>query len=392
MNKDSKLIIAAAGSGKTTFLVNEALQNKDSSILITTYTQANEEGIRNKFIKLNGCIPKNITIQTWFSFLIQHGLKPFQGNFDESLYEYAVKGLLLTNTKSAVKYINKKGVPVCYKEDELLKHYFSPENKIYSDKLSKLVVGGGEKFRKNENRRKFVELSLNRLSKIYGYIYIDEIQDLAGYDLEILKLLFNTDITVLMVGDPRQVTYLTHNESKYKKYRNGKIVEFIKSECKKNFPVENIDEISLKYSHRNNFAICQFSSKLYPDYQAPEPCACKFCRSNDDTDHRGIYLVREDDINKYLCTYNPMQLRWDKTTQVNEDFSVHNFGVSKGLEFEHVLIYPTKPFVTWLRESKKLEFSSLAKFYVAITRAKYSVGIVWVDADELSDIPNWDGQ
>lgn len=35
-----------------------------------------------------------------------------------------------------------------------------------------------------------------------------------------------------MVGDPRQVTYHTHNEAKYKKYANGKIEEFIKTECK----------------------------------------------------------------------------------------------------------------------------------------------------------------
>ena len=71
MKKDSKLIIAAAGSGKTTFLVNEALQNKNSNILITTYTQANDAGIHNKFIKLNGYIPKNVTIQTWFNPSLQ---------------------------------------------------------------------------------------------------------------------------------------------------------------------------------------------------------------------------------------------------------------------------------------------------------------------------------
>ncbi|GAB4223491.1 MAG: hypothetical protein Tsb005_18730 [Gammaproteobacteria bacterium] len=56
---------------------------------------------------------------------------------------------------------------------------------------------------------------------------------------------------------------------------------------------------------------------------------------------------------------------------------MYNFGISKGLEFERVLIYPPKPFVDWLRESKNLEFSSRVKFYVAVTRAKYSVGIVW---------------
>jgi len=39
---NNKLIIAAAGSGKTTYLVNEALKHDGGRILITTYTEANE--------------------------------------------------------------------------------------------------------------------------------------------------------------------------------------------------------------------------------------------------------------------------------------------------------------------------------------------------------------
>ena len=50
----NKLIIAAAGSGKTTHLVNEALKVKDGKVLITTYTEANEKEIIKKFYKLNG--------------------------------------------------------------------------------------------------------------------------------------------------------------------------------------------------------------------------------------------------------------------------------------------------------------------------------------------------
>ena len=72
----NRLILAAAGSGKTTYLVNEALKIKDTKVLITTYTDANEQEIKKKFYEINGCVPENVTIQTWFSFLIQHGVKP----------------------------------------------------------------------------------------------------------------------------------------------------------------------------------------------------------------------------------------------------------------------------------------------------------------------------
>ncbi len=69
-----------------------------------------------------------------------------------------------------------------------------------------------------------------------------------------------------MVGDPRQVIYLTHNERKFEKYRDGKIKDFIQNKCK-NSNCE-IDEETLNLSHRNNELICSFSSKLYPNFTA----------------------------------------------------------------------------------------------------------------------------
>ena len=73
---NNKLIVAAAGSGKTTHLINKSLLIQNQRILITTYTEANKNEIIKKFFEINNCIPENITVQTWFSFLIQHGVKP----------------------------------------------------------------------------------------------------------------------------------------------------------------------------------------------------------------------------------------------------------------------------------------------------------------------------
>ena len=75
--KMSSLIIAAAGAGKTTFLVKKALEISEN-VLITTYTDANEQSIRDKFYEINGCIPSNVTIMPWFSLLIKHGIRPYQ--------------------------------------------------------------------------------------------------------------------------------------------------------------------------------------------------------------------------------------------------------------------------------------------------------------------------
>jgi DNA helicase-2/ATP-dependent DNA helicase PcrA len=45
---------------------------------------------------------------------------------------------------------------------------------------------------------------------------------------------------------------------------------------------------------------------------------------------------------------------------------------------DRVLIYPTKTMINWMKDhSKDLQPKTRAQFYVAITRAKYSVGIVF---------------
>ena len=356
--KTDKLIIAAAGSGKTTLLVNEALKNSSEKILITTYTLANEEEIRKKFFGIRQFIPENITIQTWFSFLLKHGVRPYQGY----LFEKKVNGMTLVNNQSAVKYYNRKGIPICYKEDEdLEKHYFTGTFKIYSDKLSKFV------FRCNQKSDGAV---IDRLSRIYSHIFVDEVQDLAGYDLELLKLLFGSDSNIYMVGDPRQVIYLTHNERKYTKYKDGKIKDFIQNECKKSNC--EIDEETLNISHRNNELICSFSSKLYPNFT---PCTSN---QKEVTKHDGVYLVKKQDVKKYLEAYNPVQLRNSIKVEVNKSYKTVNFGNSKGLAFDRVLIYPTEPFVNWLiNNNSGLKPTSRSRFYVAITRARYSVGIVY---------------
>lgn len=365
--KTNKLVIAAAGSGKTTFLVNEALRHREGTVLITTYTQANEAEIRKKFVELNGCVPSHVQIQTWFSTLLQHGIRPYQGG----LYDEKIRGMLLVNQPSALRYIVKKtGFKVYYGEsDHFSKHYFTDDSKVYSDKISKLVV------RCNQKSDGAV---IERMSKGFTHIFIDEIQDLAGYDLEILKLLLKSRSNLLFVGDPRQVTYLTHIEKKHNGYREGRIKEFIQAECKR-MNCE-IDEDTLNVSHRNNAMICEYSSKLYPQYT---PCQSS---QYEMTGHDGIYLVRKKDVDLYLQKYNPVQLRDSVRESVDKNFKVVNFGESKGLTFERVLIYPTQPFRRWIDNNNfELPPMSRSKFYVALTRARYSVGIIY-DFDEESNL------
>jgi DNA helicase-2/ATP-dependent DNA helicase PcrA len=353
----NKLIIAGAGSGKTTQLIQESLKIKDEQILISTYTEANANEIKNKFIKENGCVPPNITILTWFSLLIKHGVKPYQS----VLFEDKVKGMILVSQQSAFRFKTKQGFPIYWGEKDFHKHYFTKETKIYSDKLSKLVCKINAK---SEGK------VIDRLVSIFPTVFIDECQDLAGYDLDILKLFSTNTKNLILVCDPRQVTYLTHNESKYKKYRNGLIEDFLRIECKKiDF---NIDVKTLSHSYRCNQLICNYSNKLYSEII---PCDSK---QNEVTEHDGVFLVDKKDITRYLEKFLPIQLRWNISNRsVNLNFEVYNFGQSKGLTFNRVLIYPTEKMLDWMQDHKnELNIETRAKFYVGITRARFSVGIV----------------
>lgn len=360
MNQN-KLIVAAAGAGKTTFLVNEALKIKEERVLITTYTQANETEIRKKIIEVNQCIPPNIIVQTWFSFLLQHGVRPFQGG----LFEKKITGLILVNTQSGLKYYFK-GKPIYFSEEkEFERHYFTKETKIYSDKISKFV------FRCNSNSAGAV---IERLCKIYSHIFIDEVQDLAGYDLELLKLLFKASSNTLLVGDPRQGTYSTNSSAKNKQFKKAAIINFFEEDS---LGIET-DTTSLTTNYRCNEAICNLSNKLFTDLPPTTS------GNNVTTTHDGVFLVRETDIDEYLKTYSPVQLRENVKTEVNANYRVMNFGESKGLSFDRVLIYPTNPILKWLADNdSELAPTSRSKLYVALTRARHSVAIICNYADTL---------
>ena len=369
---NNRLLIAAAGSGKTTFLVDEALKQKGGKILITTYTQANEEEIRKKIIEKNKVIPENITVQTWFSFLLKHGVRPFQG----VLFEKKIKGLILVNSQSGLKAYrnpcqeckqtklantncNKCRNPIYFGEEkEFEQHYFTNGIKIYSDKLSKFV------FRCNEKSNGNV---IDRLSRIYSHIFIDEVQDLAGYDLELLKLFFNSSSTIQLVGDPRQGTYSTNSAPKNKKFKKANIINFFTDK------IDNLikDDTSLMTNYRCNKAICDLSNKLFPNFKATTS------GNNITTEHTGVFFIKKQDVENYLQKFKPVQLRDTRRTIVNDNYRVMNFGESKGISFDRILIYPTKPFLDWLKDnSVELAETSRSKFYVALTRARHSVAII----------------
>ncbi|BBL02804.1 hypothetical protein A5CBH24_01170 [Alistipes communis] len=201
-------------------------------------------------------------------------------------------------------------------------------------------------------------------------------QDLAGYDLEFLDKLFLSPLEILLVGDPRQGTFSTNSSAKHKQFRRSNILDYFKSR-KMKFNLD-IDSQSLNVNHRCVSEICDFSNKLYPDMIATTS------DNTSEIEHKGVYFLRQTDVEEYLQKYSPIQLRQSKSTDTHPAYPTLNFGVSKGLSFDRVLIYPTKPILDWIIRGIELKPTSKCKLYVAITRARYSVAILYDYNDNVN--------
>lgn len=368
--------LAAAGSGKTTLLVKKASKVPSTEyVLMLTYTDSNEQEIRNKFYRENnGVIPKNVFIMSWFSFLLQHLIKPYQNYVTDDAYE--IKSLTMPNDET--KDHNKQQKYRSIRKTDWKQYYFTKNQRILSEKISELAF---------ECNDKSNGLPIERLTNIFENIYIDEVQDLAGYDLDLIKLFFLSKSNVVLAGDPRQTIYITnHNGSKNKKYRDGKILDYL-NDCKQLKDKFSIDTNTLNNSWRCCEDICNYASKISSD----------FPNMNSNANYQkgtcGVFLVRKDDIPSfYEQNKDVIQLRWSKTNKnVISNKECKNFGDSKGQTFDSVLIYPTKDMVEWIENHNiQLKPETRNKFYVAVTRARYLAGIVWTkDRCSATDIIFW---
>lgn len=344
MPSTNRVIVSAAGSGKTTTVVHEAISKPHTKIAILTYTINNLNEIRKKFYQRHGSIPGNVTVMSWFTFLLRECVRPYQ-NF---VYDkHRIESIAFVNYRSAL-YVKKTNIE---------KYYLSGRN-IFTDKISEFAILCNQISR---------GLVVTRLCDMFDEIYIDEVQDLAGYDLDLIELLLESNIDLLLVGDNRQATYATNSSAKNNKYKGYKIDDLFsnwekKGLCKKDY---------LSQSYRCNQLICDLADALYPEMPKTES------RNSKITGHDGVFLVPEDSVDEYISEYSPTILRYNRTTKCGGNVAI-NFGDSKGLTFDRVLIFPNGPVKKYLATGDSAHVKkSRAKLYVAITRAKYSVAFVY---------------
>lgn len=343
--------MCAAGGGKTTRIVNEAMAQGGSRIALLTYTQNNEQEIERKLYGHGPVVPARIEVMTWFSFLLREMARPYQ----RVLYERRIDGL---------HWIEGHSVPYV-KEALTAAHYFSNGRLIYSDKIAKFICACDQ--RSNG-------AVMRRLAQRFDHIFVDEIQDMAGYDLEILEGMLKAGIRVTLVGDHRQATFKTNQSKKNAAFAGIKIVDKFKQWDKQGLATLSYEQ----HTHRCHQAIADLSDTFFPG----EPVTKSL--NTTQTDHDGVFIVRTGDVGGYVARYAPQVLRLDKKTACH-DLPALNFGEAKGMTFDRVLIFPHGLGQKWLASAQLRHVEkSAAKMYVGATRARHSLAFVFDGVSKIA--------
>ncbi len=359
MANNNHLTLAVAGSGKTKGIVNAcASADLDERILVLTYTSANQQELRDRLATEAGH-RQTIDVSGWFSFLIGHFVRPY---------------LPFAFPNQRVRGFDFKSEPQQGVANEEWRRYFNEHGEVRRVHLAQIAhringAAGGAPIR--------------RLERIYDRIFIDEVQDLCGWDLEVLRLLMASQIPLEMVGDVRQAILVTNpRERKNKQYKFMKIWDWFRAQ--ERAKLLTIGQECITYRCRSEVA--QLADSLFGEGRGFDSTVS---RNDVITGHDGIYLVMSSDVEAYVREYSPLLLRRTAASGRDLDYlAPMNIGVSKGLGRKHVLVQPTNDMKKFLCRGTQLDEQAAAYFYVAVTRAEQSVAFIVDDPGECQ-YPYW---
>ncbi len=364
---NNQVIFAAAGHGKTYSLCSQAktaIDNTNKHVLLISYTNEGVRSLENEYRKQNsGVLDNRVIFKSWYSILLSEFIKPYQCllKLKEKRYKKEFPVTFPENFVNSIAFYDTEAPPKWYNQTHV-QYYVNKRGDVVSDRASHLAWicnehSGGKVIR--------------RIEEIYSHIFIDELQDYAGWDLEVISLLFKSKIPITCVGDYKQATYRTNNSPKNKQYRDEKVRAYFLM-----LEVQGLCVTSYANTTRRfNQEICDFINTIHGDVDSmvePNPNI----QQEMPVENSGVYMINIDNLSEYCKYYHPVILRYDKKAKVDfqHDCDVFNYGGAKGATYERVVIIPvstTLPFIE--RQAKIASNQTRAKFYVACTRAKYSV-------------------
>lgn len=366
---NNRVIFAAAGNGKTYGICRSAreyIKNTDDKkfVLLLTYTNEGAKSLEIEYKKQNyGVTDPQIEIRTWYSFILSEFIKPYQRKLKLKYKDHKeeLEVTLPENYIKSIAFYETKEKPRWYKSLHI-QYYLNSAGDIRKDDTSGLAYVC---IQHSDGR------VLERLESIYSCIFIDELQDYAGWDLELFKILFKSSIKITCVGDYKQATFRTNSSTKNRQYRDDKIKDFFTDLSKKNICTLEFNNETRRFgddicSYANTIFKDDVASQLVPNYEVLD-------RREENT---GIYLIDNKYLFKYCSYYKPVILRYNVDSKINFNHNcrVYNYGASKGATFNRTVVVPVRTVLPFVLEEKEITSAQTkAKFYVACTRARYSV-------------------
>ena len=361
----NKAIVAVAGAGKTTMLAHAVSQEKDRSrTVVLTYTTTNqlEDAVRiSKVLDRGTQIPR---VTGWCAFLLNEIIR----HYLPTLYPHVSLSGLAMSEPNSFKYLKGSN------------KYFSREGFAYPSFLGKLAVDVIEASK---------GAAIRRLESIYDTIYLDEAQDIRGNDLCVLESLLRSSIQLFIVLDPRQSTLsTTSRDTKYKKnYKSHGILELYRL-------WERQGLLGIEYENETRRAtprIASFSDAILgPNIGLGETISNVPERGRYD----GVFLIDRNETEEYSEAHHATLLAI-KQSSTYAAIETVNFKLSKGMTRDDIIVVATGPIEQFLSKGKPLPPESACGFYVAVTRAKYSVAIAVKNPPKMlaamTTLPLWKG-
>jgi len=325
---DKRIILAVAGSGKTKFIIDKLCLEKRH--LIITYTINNEMNLRERIIAKFGFFPSNVKLTTYFPFLYKFCYRPSMG------YAYRDKGMEMNSPPEFTRRLKREDI----------RYYRSHGNRFYHNRLALLVLN---------YRSEFV---MNRLIKYYDNLFVDEFQDFAGHDFNLIGHLVTAPINVYLVGDFYQHTFDTSRDGRTNINLHKSREKYLEK-CKQLDLV--VDVTTLNNSWRCSNEICSFvSEKLGIEIGSNRSDSTKI--KIIDTIEEAIPII---DNNSIIKLFNSASYKYD--------CSGDNWGAVKGINnYIDVCVVMTKgAFESLLNDTlQDLAPTTKSKLYVAITRTR----------------------
>ncbi|MFJ2983089.1 MULTISPECIES: UvrD-helicase domain-containing protein [unclassified Pseudomonas] len=376
--------IAGAGSGKTHKIIEDAIEviKAGGRVLVVTYTTSNQAELRSRFVAVYGSSSDDFVVKGLFTFYLEDLVRPYQN----VVFSERIATTMFTEQNPHLRPGTKNWYPNRGEKigsDLNPLHYLtSCKTKAYTGLLAKLASRIATASKNSPAKR---------LKDIYQRVFFDEVQDLVGWDYDVIKALSKVmPDSICCVGDFRQTIYTTTFGQKAPQTPLEKI---------KYFQSLKFEPRSLPKNRRCIQEICDLSDTIHPGLY--EKTKSEVEKVPDEVSHHyGAFVIKPSQVSDYLATFKPQVLRWSSLMgkgYLPPNLSCHTFGSSKGLGFDRVLIVSPEKHLKYLGgddtafDKDKTE-ESRNKLYVAITRARYSLAFVVDDAliDKMQ-MPVWDG-